>query len=69
MLVFQAARGAGRNVAVFEDKVFASEPLNQRLWMSQLREDGMIFRGKQGFLQFAVEDYLNTSGEFVCIKV
>lgn len=69
MLVFQSARGAGKNVAVFEDSVFTSEPMNQRLWMSQVRADRVMFRSKQGFLQFAVEDYQTTDGEFARVRV
>ena len=69
MLVFQSARGTGKNVAAFEDNVFASEPLNQRLWMSQVRADRVMFRGKQGFWQFPVEGYQNTNGEFARIEV
>lgn len=68
MLVFQSARGSGKNVAVFEDSVFTSEPLNQRLWMSQVRADRVMFRGEQGLLQIPVEAYQTSSGEFARIN-
>lgn len=68
MLVFQSARGAGKNVAVFDEAVFKREPMNQRLWISQVRADRVMFRGKQGFFQFPVKDYQTTSGEFARIK-
>jgi hypothetical protein len=68
MLVFQSARGSGKNVAVFDEGAFASEPKNQRLWISQVRADRVMFRGKRGFFQFPVEDYLTASGEFARIK-
>lgn len=68
MLVFQSARGAGKNVAVFEDNVFASEPVNQQLWISQVRADRVMFRGKQGFLQFSVDEYHASNGEFARIR-
>lgn len=64
MLTFHSARGAGRNVAVFEDQVFASEPKKQRLWISQTRADRVMFRGKQGFFQFSITDYETDDGEF-----
>ena len=67
MLVCQSARGAGKNVAVFDDNVFASEPMNQRLWISQVRADRVMFRGKQGFMQFAVGEYQTTDGVFARI--
>ena len=69
MLVFQSARGMGRNVAVFDEDVFASEPLHQRLWMSQVRADRVMFRSRQGFHQFPVEDYQGPDGEFARIGV
>ncbi|MEM1187463.1 MAG: RES family NAD+ phosphorylase [Pseudomonadota bacterium] len=69
MLVFQSARGAGKNVAVFDEDVFASEPVNQRLWISQVRSDRVMFRGKQGFFQFPVEDYESANGEFPRIAI
>jgi hypothetical protein len=68
MLLYQSARGAGRNVAVFEESVFASEPGNQRLWISQVRADRVMFRSKQGFFMFPVEDYQTVNGEFARIN-
>lgn len=64
MLVFRSARSEGRNVAIFEDSVFASEPRQQRLWISQVRKDRVMFRGKEGFFQFSVNDYFDESGNF-----
>lgn len=64
MLVSYSARGAGKNAAVFDDAVFASGPRNQRLWMSQVRADRVMFRGRQGFFTFPVGDYQTTTGEF-----
>ncbi|MEO1078380.1 MAG: RES family NAD+ phosphorylase [Pseudomonadota bacterium] len=69
MLVFQSARSTGKNVAVFDEDVFAGEPMNQRLWISQVHSDRVMFRGKQGFFQFPVEDYQTANGEFARIKV
>ena len=68
MVLSPSARGAGKNVAVFTDGVFASEPKNQWLWLSQVRADRVMFRGKQGFFQFSVNDYLTKNGEFARIR-
>ncbi|MEO0439092.1 MAG: hypothetical protein AAF098_19610 [Pseudomonadota bacterium] len=68
MLLSPSARGAGKNVAVFTDGVFASEPKNQWLWLSQVRADRVMFRGKQGFFQFSVNDYLTKNGELARIR-
>ena len=68
MLVFTSARGTGKNVAVFDDDVFASEPMNQQLWLSQVRADRVMFRGKAGIFQFPVEDYHDGNGEFARIR-
>ena len=67
MLLFQSARGAGKNVAVFDDSIFASEPGNQRLWISQVLADRVMFRSRQSFFVFPVEDYQTDSGEFARI--
>lgn len=68
MLLFQSARGPEKNVAVFSECVFNSEPVNQRLWISQVRADRVMFRGKQGFFQFPVGDYCDTKGALARIN-
>lgn len=67
MLVARSARGEGKNVAVFDEDVFASEPRNQRLWLSETRPDRVLFRGRQGFYHFPITDYQTASGEFARI--